>query len=306
LASKLASHGANKSTSSANQYIQLNGKSKPLATSSPPAITSDSNEAQSLSTSLNSNENSCEHTSSSSTSSKSPIYNWKKWKKGQAWRYNSSSSNVSQYDATSSTESNPSHLSCTPYAYGSNSFDSTSLSSYNTSGSSYGNESGSGENKQTPNLSQIHNINYSSSFDSALTGTSPATQNTMTTMGSHLSPNATTQLQISSLNNQWSSTSKLDAIKNDMNSSGKSAQKRRGKLVRDRTIDNADEQQTCGFPSGFSHFNVNNGGYSNKVNIIGNMNSNSLRLNDLYSKTSNLKEAKDIQSKNKFNYFFYY
>lgn len=69
-------------------------------------------------------------------------------------------------------------------------------------------------------------------------------------------------------------------------SSGKSAQKRRGKLVRDRTIDNADEHLST---SGFSH---------NKVNI---MMSTSNRLNaDLASRLISpaLKDsAKDMQSK---------
>ena len=220
--------------------------------------------------------------SAGSTSNKPTMHNWTKWKKGQALRYASSSSNTSQYDATSSLDSNPPthhhnqptshhHLYTANVLCASSSFDS----SYASAGA------------ESSSLSMAgHCFNYSNSFDSPAVGSAASTLS--------LNPNHLQTTSSSAIASQWSaSTSRLDSIKIGSGSGGvsnngenKSAQKRRGKLVRDRTIDNADEHLA-------SHHHSH---MVNKVNIMMG-NANGLRMGGEINRisSSSAKECHDNQ-----------
>lgn len=248
------------------------------------------------------------------STAKSPLNDWKKWKKKQAWRYNSSSSNLSQYDAPNESSSN-NNLSSGPI-YGSNSFDGTSLCSYGMARSAgrenqltpelayqqhHQHQTPGGQQHQVPSLGQMHN--YSNSFESALrcTPTPPGVSNNLLTANAHHHSSATVQTQLSHLN-PWASTSKLDIIKNEMatSSSASSAagfddqthqfskgQKRRGKLVRDRTIDNPDEHQTLSL--------------SNLNNSSGSVNASGVKTNESAAKIAT-SISPDITSKTLFSF----
>lgn len=220
--------------------------------------------------------------SAGSSSNKPTMHNWTKWKKGQALRYASSSSNTSQYDATSSLDSNPpTHQHHQPtshhHLYTANVL--CASSSFDSSYASAGAESSS--------LSMAgHCFNYSNSFDS------PAVASAASTLS--LNPNHLQTMSSSAIASQWSaSTSRLDSIKIGSGSNGvsnngenKSAQKRRGKLVRDRTIDNADEHLA-------SHHHSH---MVNKVNIMMG-NANGLRMSGEINRisSSSAKECHDNQ-----------
>lgn len=201
------------------------------------------------------NEISRKYLTSPTSFSKSPLYNWKKWKKGQAWRYNSSGSNLSQSDCSTNNEdalSRNNSLNCA-------SFDSTNMNS------NQANENELGDTASIPNLSQTHaSSHFSNSFESSCT--TPGSSATVSNL----------TIQTSNLNHHmWSSTSKLDELSNhkSLSFSGTSttipsaastnfltveqskAHKRRGKLVRDRTIDNTDDQQSL---NSFNNLTINN------------------------------------------------
>lgn len=158
---------------------------------------------------------------------RSSIHNWKKWKKGQAWRYNSSS-NLSENSTQNINENS------------NNSFNANS----NNSSFSYEKTEEELLNEQ----SQTNNNFLSSQMNNSKTyGFSNSFEYETTSYSSH-------QPLYSKSNclSQWSSTSQIE--KNSAKSSFAPAslageeslkgKKRRGKLMRDQTIDNADEQST--------------------------------------------------------------
>lgn len=157
---------------------------------------------------------------------RSSIHNWKKWKKGQAWRYNSTS-NLSENSTQNINENS------------NNSFNANS----NNSSFSYEKTEEELLNEQ----SQTNNFLSSQMNNSKTYGFSNSFEYETTSNSSH-------QPLYSKSNclPQWSSTSQIE--KNSANSSFAPAalageeslkgKKRRGKLMRDQTIDNADEQST--------------------------------------------------------------
>jgi DNA-directed RNA polymerase subunit RPC12/RpoP len=146
-------------------------------------------------------------------------YNWKKWKKGQAWRY----SNTNLSEQTNNNNNDTIRTATTT----NNSFCSSDNSSFSFSIDRNEDES----NESYTNTTTTNNY-FSNSFELA-----------------------TSKLSLQA-NNQWSSsTSKLEILSNSTNTNSTStsdsninssnnlinSQKRRGKLVRDRTIDNTDD-----------------------------------------------------------------
>ncbi|CAF0734356.1 unnamed protein product [Brachionus calyciflorus] len=130
------------------------------------------------------------------------------WKKGQAWRYNSSSSNVSTDCSTNCEEGTTRNTSLNYTSFESSQAD---------------------VEKSNLSLNQLGS-HFSNSFES-----SQNTNSLSTPSNQHL----------------WSSTSKLDQLENN----NFKAQKRRGKLVRDRTIDNTDENQSL---NSFNNLTITN------------------------------------------------
>lgn len=149
------------------------------------------------------------------TSPRSSIgYNWKKWKKGQAWRYNSSSNtNLSDNSTQNGSLNNEtSHIR-------------TNNASFNSDNSSFSIERTEDESNESYSNNTNSTSYFSNSFELA------------TSKLSLLSHQVSLQ--------PWSSTSKLEVINSSaIDNSQILSQKRRGKLVRDRTIDTPDEATT--------------------------------------------------------------
>lgn len=185
-------------------------------------------------------------TSPTNLITKSPLYNWKKWKKGQAWRYNvsNSSSNVSESDNTNDTSCNESsnHSSINNKSFDSASFAPNGVISENEPQQTQNNKN---------NLVQTQTPYFSNSFESNKT--------------SYITINQPASMHM------WASTSQLEQMGSQMSDCGNSgemnepnplkAQKRRGKLVRDRTIDNYDEQSAS-----FNNLNGSNSNSTIKLN----------------------------------------
>ena len=151
---------------------------------------------------------------------RSPIHNWKKWKKGQAWRYNSSS-NLSENSATNINENSNHSL---------NANSNNSSFSYEKTEDEFLNESNTNNNFLSSQINNNKTFGFSNSFEYE-TSNAKAHSNKANTLS------------------QWSSTSQIE--KNSLGEELK-GKKRRGKLMRDQTIDNSDEQSTsinCLYPS---------------------------------------------------------
>ena len=130
----------------------------------------------------------------------------------------------------------------------------TPNSSFNSNNSSFSNEKAEDELANETSKPALANTTgyFSNSFELATSRLS-------------IQPSRSEQL--------WSSTSKLEILSDEKNNCVSfKAQKRRGKLVRDRTIDNADEQSSCSNPA-FSSTNCSKD-TSNKQTINSNHNSN--------------------------------
>jgi hypothetical protein len=182
-------------------------------------------------------------TSPTNLITKSPLCNWKKWKKGQAWRYNvsNSSSNVSEADTANDASCNE---SSNHSSVNNKSFESACFA---PSGAISENEPAANKN----NLVQTQTPYFSNSFESNKT--------------SYITINQPASMHM------WASTSQLEQMGSQMSEGASGyelsepnplkAQKRRGKLVRDRTIDNYDEQSAS-----FNNLNGSNSNSTIKLN----------------------------------------
>lgn len=184
---------------------------------------------------------------------RSSIYNWKKWKKGQAWRYNSSS-NLSENSNNINENSN-------------NSLNANS----NNSSFSY---------EKTEDELNEQATSYVATTGHKYQGSSFCFSNSFEYETSK--PNNLAKVELLP---QWSSTSHIDKHDNmtisnhTISNDPVKSRKRRGKLVRDRTIDNADEQSnsmnclnpTCLNPS------CQNENYCSTNGSLLNQNENSLK-----------------------------
>ena len=237
------------------------------------------------------NNNSRKFLDAADVLSKSQLSNWKKWKKGQAWRYNSSNNisesdnNINNNDLNYNNNHNNNGQNKNELTYNitntsSNSFDFTYNRSFDSTSCCSNNSDSCSTNR---NYLQKHIPHMSNSFELSTIGSynspcSPALSTTSHQSTAAKSPSPVNHLHQNSYHHHhhnhnyhhhahplhtWSSTSILETTNNtqteslnkslDLSSSGSNpgnsnqmilaakGQKRRGKLVRDRTIDNADE-----------------------------------------------------------------
>ena len=162
-------------------------------------------------------------------------YNWKKWKKGQAWRYSNTNLSEQTNNNTDTIRTKTTN----------NSFCSSDNSSFSFSIDRNEDES----NESYTNTTTTNNY-FSNSFELATSKLSLQTNNQWSS--------STSKLEILSNSNNTNSTSTSDSNINSSNNLINS-QKRRGKLVRDRTIDNTDDH--------ISNNNNNNNKTSSNLNL---------------------------------------
>jgi DNA-directed RNA polymerase subunit RPC12/RpoP len=218
-------------TAKSSQAVYINTTSTTTVTPTPtitpsPPKQEHLRDASSVSTQFNIKNN---YLTSDSLSINS--YNWKKWKKGQAWRY--SNTNLSEQ-----TNNNDTIRTKTT----NNSFCSSDNSSFSFSIDRNEDES----NESYTNTTTTNNY-FSNSFELATSKLSLQTNNQWSS--------STSKLEILSNSNNTNSTSTSDSNINSSNNLINS-QKRRGKLVRDRTIDNTDD-----------HISNNNNKTSSNLNL---------------------------------------